>query len=463
MVCGNCDLAWRMCRCVPAWIVADPQFRTWVRARDLTPIVRFLLTHTELRQTQVGAVLGGLRQGTISKINSGALRVQDRRTLEHALARFQEESLPSQVSAPAPREPLTGENPTWGEPGALACLDTALAHQPTRRSAMATAGSALVMGWALADTPSTGSVADPPVSDALCEQMAELVDAIRMADAQGGASAALRASVRPQLEFLRRLLDEAAVTPAQRRQLMSITADLTGLAGWMAVDAGDADAQQLLTAGLRLAHAAQDPLLGAGIISYLAVHAYSQGQGQEAALMASTALHRVQGLASPRVECLLWIRQARGHSASGDELRARTAVEQAQRAFAQGPREEDPRWLYWIDEGEVACQSGTVLLETGHPEQALAQIDRALLGYSPAHRRNQASAQVRAAKTLIGMGEPEEASVRAHRVLDQITDLNSGRTTKQVRDLLAQLSPHRDLTDVAEVFDRARPLLEPAP
>lgn len=463
MVCGNCEHPWQQCPCLPLWLQDDTHFQAWVDEQELSKIVRFLLAHTTLTQTQLGAVLGGLRQGTISKLKSGARPVQDRQTLHRALARFRPGSHPPQVSPALSRGSSQAENLTWGEPHALASLDTALTHHPSRRTAMALTGTALathVMGWALATHPPSTDHTEVPVSDDLCDQLTALVDGIRMADAQGGASATLRASVRPQLHFMRGLLDRTTMNPAQRRRLMSTTADLTGLAGWMAVDAGDDDAQELLMAGLRLAHAAHDPLLGAGIISYLTVHAYSNGHGEEAALMASTAAHRIQGLASPRVECLLWIRQARGHAASGDERRARNALDSAHDAFGQGPREDDPRWLYWIDDGELACQSGTVLLETGHPVQALEHIDQALAGYSPAHVRNQASSQVRAAKTLVRMGEPEEACVRAQRALDQVTDLNSARTNTQVRALLTQLAPHRTLTPVAEVFDRARPLLE---
>jgi len=461
-MCGNCAYAWEQCPCLPTWLRSDARFQDWVDEQDLTQIVRFLRKHTDLTQTQLGAVLGGLRQSTISKINSGALLVQDRRTLHRALERFRCGSH-TQVSSPPPRESSRPENLTWEEPHALASLDAALTHHPTRRAAMALTGTALathVMGWALATSTPSPDHTDMQVSDDLCDQLTEVVDAIRMADAQGGASATLRASVRPQLHFMRGLLDRT-MNPTQRRRLMSTIADLTGLAGWMAVDAGDDDdAQELLLAGLRLAHAAQDPLLGAGIISYLAVHAYSNDQGEEAALMASTAAHRVQGLASPRLECLLWVRQARGHAAAGDEVRARNALDRAHETFRQGPREDDPGWLYWIDEGELACQSGTVLLETGHPDQALERIDQALAGYTPTHVRNQASSQVRAAKILTSMGEHEEACLRIHRALDQIAGLNSARTNTQVRELLTQLAPHRELTTVAEVFDRARPLME---
>ena len=467
MACSNCDQDLQRCPCIPAGLLADPQLHAWVADRDLTSIVRLLLDCTRLTQTQVGAVLGGLRQSTISKINAGSLIVQDRRTLQRALARFTPH-VPAvrgqQVSAAPEREPLTAPPPQWGDVDALTALDRALAP-PNRRTALTLAGAGLVgqvMGWALA--ASTPPMAHQHgVSDELCDQFADIVDAIRMADAQGGASATLRASVAPQLQMMRQLLSRGGASEAQRHRLLRLTADLTGLAGWMAVDAGDDNAQELLLAGLGLAHDAHDPLLGAGIISYLTVHAYSNGQGEEAALMASTALHRVRGLASPRVQCLLWIRQARGHAAAGDELRARRALDQAYEAFAQGRCADDPGWLYWIDEGELACQGGTVLLQTGHTQQALTQIDQALLGYSPAHVRNQTSAQVRAAKTLVAMGEPGEACARTHLALDRLEGLNSARTEQQIRDLLDLLSPYRGHTDVTEVFGRARTLLEPLP
>src|SRR5699024_7535281 len=141
-MCGNCAYAWEQCPCLPTWLRSDARFQDWVDEQDLTQIVRFLRKHTDLTQTQLGAVLGGLRQSTISKINSGALLVQDRRTLHRALERFRCGSH-TQVSSPPPRESSRPENITWETPHALASLDAALTHHPTRRAAMALTGTAL--------------------------------------------------------------------------------------------------------------------------------------------------------------------------------------------------------------------------------------------------------------------------------------------------------------------------------
>lgn len=464
--CGNCTLVTGVsCRCIPPLLREDPRFLRGVHEGDLTALVRLLRANTTLTQTALGKILR-LPQGTISRIESGKLVVEDRYKVKRALACL------GATTTPHPPVPVLSsthggrshlEDFGWSDEDAMAALSQVLGDGPTRRTVLALAGSAVasqVLGWALADPLAAHRAGEGgPVSDELCDRLAESVDALRMADAQNGASAALRGTAQPQLLFLHQLL-KSGNTSGHYRRLLGITADLTGLLGWMAVDAGEAHATSLLVAGLRAAHSAADPVLGAGIVSYMAVHAYSHGHGREAALMASTALHRVQDIASPRVECLLWIRQARGHAAAGEEHKARLALDHARATFERGPREDDPRWLYWIDEGELACQSGTVLLETGHPDEAIGYLDRALEGYHPALVRDQASSQIRAAKALGRMGEIDAASQRAHAALDLVEGLASRRTNDQVRDLVHKdLAPYSKHPAVTELVDRSQTLI----
>lgn len=476
MRCGNCgNLVGVLCRCLPAWLGTDPQVRQAVDRQDLRTIIRLLRSRTRLHQGELASITG-LPQPTISRLESGRIhRVRDRYKLRRALAglglidpdpELVAAAEPSSVPVPpqpsTPVAPLTVDDCGWEADAAMDALHTALGYAPSRRTIMALAGSTLaaqVLQWALADpTQARRAREGGPVSDVLTDRLAQSVDAVRIADAQGGASPALRAMAQPQLEFLHRLLREDN-PGTDRSRLLGVTADLAGLLGWMAVDAGEARAQALLLAALRTAHAAGDPVLGAGIISYLAVHTYSQGQGREAALMAGTALHRVQGMASPFVECVLWTRQARGHAVAGEERRARMALEHAFDAYTMGPCEDDPVWLYWVDEGELHGQAGSTLLELGYHDQALEHAEQALAGYSPECVRNQASTQIRAARALIGMTEVEQACDRAHRALDLVETLRSERTTGQMRSLLTRLRPHQGHAPVRELLERARPLV----
>lgn len=466
--CGNCDQVVSLsCRCIPARLREHATFRQAVGDRDLAVMVRFLRAHTRLTQTVLGKVMD-LPQATISRIESGKHVLEDRRKIHRAFAGLGVmDTTPTigavEVSLPDAGGPSPLEDVEWSDEGAMAALGYVLGAEPSRRTVLALAGSAVaaqVMGWALADPSALVRAREGgPLSEELYGRLARAVDIVRMADAAQGASPTLRAAAVPQLENLHRLLKVGNSADPDPR-LLRITADLTGLVGWMAVDAGQDQATTLLATALRAAHAAGDPVLGAGIISYMAVHAYSHGEGRLAALMASNALHRVRGLASPRVECLLWIRQARGHAAAGEEHQARLALDHARQAFDQGPREDDPDWLYWIDAGELACQSGTVLLESGHPDQALEHLENALEGYQPELVRDMASSQIRAAKALTRMGEVDAAGERAHRALDLVQGLASQRTNTQVRELLhGDLAPHAGHPVVEELAERARPVI----
>ena len=472
MLCGYCGVMVGLeCCCPLAPMRSDPRVREAAARGDLGTVLRQVRANTTPRLTQKDlATITGLSQGSISRLESGRhLLLSDARKLRRALeglglspsdpAPVVEVPRPSREAAPV--APLGVDQTSWEIGGAMRALSTVLEYGPTRRQVMSLAGAAAVgqvTQWALAeDPPAHATEAQEPGGDALVRRLADSVNHLRMADAQGGASPALRALGQTQLEFLHQLLRNGGHGATQQRQLLRVTAELAGQMGWMAVDAGEDRAPHMLLAALRTAHAADDPILGAGIISYLAVHAYSQGQGREAALMASTALHRLGTQAPPAVRCMLLIRQARGHAVAGQERQARTALEEAFTVF--DPQAPAPRWLYWVDTGELHGQAGSALYELGHAEEALGHAERAVVGYRPECVRNQASAQLRAARSLVGMGEVDQACVRAHQALDQVEELNSVRTTGQVGTLLEDLAPYADRPGVVEIGERVVPIL----
>jgi transcriptional regulator with XRE-family HTH domain len=445
------------CRCLPEDFHDDPRVLSAREDGDLVRILAVLRAHQPERTQAEMARLCGLSQSTIHRIENLGRQPSSPDTAHRALAHLGLVPALQLDLDPQPFAPDQG----WDRDHTMQALAGVLDAPLSRRAFAAAATSTLaahVFEWARTDSAEAVATArGRPVSPHLLAALRSSVDTLRVADARSGASTELRALARPQLAFLHQLLDRGHHDPELRRELLALTADLTGLMGWMMVDSGDQHrAAHLLQVGLRTAHAAEDPVLGAGIVSYMAVLSYSTGHGTDAALMSHTAQMRVGGHSTPYLESMLSIRQARGHAAAASERAARRSLEAAFAAFEHGPCDQDPSWLYWISRGELHGQAGSCLLQLGDHAGALEHLDQAIEGFGADCVRDQASAHTRAATALVHLGEVEQASQRAHVALGLAEQIRSRRLLDQVHDLMLTLEPHERHPDVRELADRAR-------
>ena len=345
----------------------------------------------------------------------------------------------------------------WTAAGALTTLKAVVADGDgiTRRALLVAAGAqagAHVLQWALAEPAEAARAGTGPVSPGMVAAVEAGIAELRMADAARG-SAGLVPLARPQLVLLHRLL-ESGPDAATALRLHAAAADLAGLIGWMLVDAGEhAAAQRYFAAGLRSAHAAGAPVLGAGIASYVAVQSYGLGAGREAALLAHTALARASGPASPHVEAMLHTRAARGHAVAGDPAAAERALERARECFVRGPSSDDPEWLYWMSPGEMHAQAAGAHLELGEHGRAHEELAAASRSFGPGCVRDRAMCAIRQAGALVGMGELDGACERAHAALDLAQGVGSARLAEKVEGFLSAARGGGSMVD--DVRERA--------
>jgi len=443
--CGRCSS--RSCQCIGEEFWRREDVIEALRIRDACALIRLARRYTDLTQQEL-AEITGLTQPMISLIERGKTRRLGRERQQRAL-----HGLEARATLLPPME-------EWGDSQAMAALEAVSGEGPNRAGVNAAQISAYVMLWArAASAPPAPPRKTAPVTPAMVAALEDVTEALRRADAAHG-SAGLAPFAAAQLTAAQRML-AAAGEEGVRRRLYRAAADLAGLAGWLAVDAGDYDrARPLFAAALRSAHQAGDVVLGAGIASSVAVQSYSLGQGLQAALIARTALERTVSRATPLVRAMLHTRVARGHAVDGDRLPALRALENAREAFEQGPSDEDPSWLYWMSPGEMHGQAAAVHLSLGEDEQALQLLEQADRTYDSACVRDHARCTVRSAGALARLGELDHACERAHRALDM--EVGSVRLAYEVMGLLSDLEPYGDEARVAELRDHAAPLLDSA-
>ena len=276
------------------------------------------------------------------------------------------------------------------------------AQELTEESAMDRRGFLVMVGAALGATASTWSmsmaapgkvgVAPPPVSlDRLAARLADL----RALDDELGGSA-LRDLAVAELRWLADLARQRTTD----QPLLRLVGEAARLCGWLHLDADQhAVAQGYYVTALRCSADAGDTLLGANILAGMAFQATLTGHTGEALSLIDAAEQRTGRAASPKLRALLATRRARAHARAGDERACGVALVCAERHLDRAaPDYEEPEWLYFFDEAELAAQAGACWTDLHRPTRAQPLLDAALGGIGAQFVRDRSIYQVRSAQ-----------------------------------------------------------------
>lgn len=455
---------------IPEHVWLDPDVRSALEAWDFGQASRLIRLRGALRQEDM-AQLCGLSQAFLSMLESGRRRLTNIDKIIEFLTGL---GVPADlVALPLPRAstqavvepsaPFAGDiDPSlpWTAARMVAALDIAVGGSAMDRRRFLTASgvalTAFVNAWdsseaePLRQAAAGGSRLTPDLLDGL----QRTTDSLRTMDASDGSGSLTRLGNR-HLQFLRHLLEETSYDEATGRRLAAITADTATQTGWFVFDSGDRDRPlSYLYAALRAAKAAQDVRLGAGALSYIAIHGYSTGAPHDAVTAAQRARNKIKGLGTPALEAMLLTRQARGHAKMGERQAALAALGRAAELCAHGRSEYDPQWLYWINEGEIHGQAGSVYLDLGDPRSAVASFTKAREALNPTDHRTRGLFLSRAATAHVNQGDIEAGCSTAHEVLDLAEKLQSARFDHHVTSMMQHLYSVAHSPYAQEVLER---------
>lgn len=337
-----------------------------------------------LRQSDI-AQLAGLSQAFLSMLEAGRRRLTNIDKIVEFLSGL---GVPSELAPlPLPRRSnppqslYSGDlDPAlpWTASRMVAALGTAVGGSTMdRRRFLTVSGLALtafVHHWGTAEAePLVHAAKGSRLTHELLDSLQATTDNLRTMDASAG-SGTLADLGDAHLLFLKRLVGQASYNEDIGRRLAAIIADTAIQTGWFTFDAGDRDSTPAyMFAALRAAKASSDVRLGAGALSYLAIHGYSTGAPRTAVTAARAAREKIKSLDMPALEAMLLTRQARGHAKLGERQEVLTMLGRAAELCAQGRSERDPHWLYWINEGEIHGQAGSCFLDLGEPPGSLRE------------------------------------------------------------------------------------------
>src|ERR1700678_2816272 len=138
-------------------------------------------------------------------------------------------------------------------------------------------------------------------------------------------------------------------------------------------------AQRYFVQALGLAKAADDRLLGASILDAMSHQATYTGRFSDAANLARAARTGTGNVATPTLTAHFHTMEARALARLGDAKGCDRALAEAVCEFDRRRPDEDPAWIRYFDESELAAEFGHCLGDLGRASDAAQYAGRSVV------------------------------------------------------------------------------------
>lgn len=255
-------------------------------------------------------------------------------------------------------------------------------------------------------------------------------------------------------------------TPQVEHRLYQVMAQLAGTAATMAWDSGlQRRAQNYYLLALRASHAGGDLVFGANVLAGMARQMLCHSRPQDALELVRLAQEGARHVVGPRVRAMLHTREAWSYAAMGRTAAFQRATTQATESLANAKKGEEPYWIGYFDEAELAGTTGGRLLDLArqnpeqHAENAVTEIRQALDSRGPEASRSHALDRIGLAQCHFLLGDLTRAVAEAHHAVDAARATRSSRVRAQLGELYPYTVGGSAARPVREVRDRVRELL----
>jgi len=241
------------------------------------------------------------------------------------------------------------------------------------------------------------------------------------------------------------------------RTLFATVAEATLLAAWMSYDSGHHGlAQRYFIQALRLAQAADDRPLAGSVLSAMSHQATYLGRFTEAANLARAAQLGTTGHATPTLTAQFLAMEARALSRLGDHAGCNTALTRATTIFERNNPGEDPEWIGYFDQAELAAELGHCFRDMRQARQATTYAEQCLGGTDGRYVRSDFFATMVLAEAHLTAREPERACQSALNALTIGRQLKSARCVAYLSEFRINLAPFATSAPVAEFLEEAK-------
>ncbi len=241
-----------------------------------------------------------------------------------------------------------------------------------------------------------------------------------------------------------------------RRQVFGAAADAAELLGWSAYDAGrHGAAQRYFTQGLRLAREADDRVMGGQILAKLSHQANYLGNFSDAIQFARAAQSATFGHASATVNAMFLAMEARALASIGDARACAEILHRAEQEFDRSNPNEDPEWISYFDEFELAGEAAHCFRDLGQSSETQLFVAKAVDPVRTPARTRAFIGMVGAAGALSG-GDVDQALSIATEAITLAGGLQSNRYLRYVADFHKSLVRHESHPSVRTFTDLVR-------
>ncbi|MCX5351982.1 helix-turn-helix domain-containing protein [Streptomyces mirabilis] len=238
------------------------------------------------------------------------------------------------------------------------------------------------------------------------------------------------------------------------RTLFSTVAEATLLAGWMSYDACHHGlAQRYFLQALRLAQDANDRRFAGSVLSAMSHQATFLGHYTEAATLARAALMGISPVATPTLRAQFHAMEARALARTGDVRACEAALNAATRALESRNHGDEPEWISYFDEAELAAEAAHCFRDVNSARQAVAHAENAMSG---SHVRSDFFATMVLADAHLRAGDVEEACRVALDALDLGEQLKSARCVSYLTEFRQNLAGVGDSSTSREFVEQAQ-------
>jgi len=373
----------------------------------------------------------------------------------HVSTLTSETNVPADAGTPAD----AGLEHLWTTTGLAAAFEevaTVTASPLERRQFLALTGATLAAAayeWLVADPARIAAALSGRRADAgAIADLTTTVDALRRLDDKLGGEA-VHGIVTEQLRLVVRLIRHSSYTEADGQSLYGIAAELARLAGWTSYDAGDhGTAQRYYLVGLRAAHEADAPGIGANILRCMAVQARDVDDPRSAIDLLRSAKAGARGRLTATESAIIEGQLAISYGLIGDRTATRAAADEAYRFIGDADPESDPPYVYWASEHTIAYYAGSSMVWAGDSAAALPQLRAAIDLTGDDLPRDRAIRRARLAIAHVRAGEPDVAVELGHKTLTEMPASPWRRVDDTIRDLSSEIknAGHAGWKELAE-------------
>jgi hypothetical protein len=250
-----------------------------------------------------------------------------------------------------------------------------------------------------------------------------------------------------------------------RRVLFATVAEATLLAAWSSYDTGlHGLAQRYFIQALRLAQTADDRRLAGSILSAMSHQATFLGHYREGADLARAALAGITRDGTATLRAQFHAMEARALARLGDGRSCDLALSDAVTHFERRNPGDDPPWIGYFHDAELAAEMGHCLRDLGRPAGVADHLAEDVVQGDGTYARSDFFATMVLADARAAAGDVEEACRVARQALVLGEQLKSARCAAYVVEFRGRLSSLGRVAAVRELEEDAagHPLWVPA-